>query len=63
MNNMPQELTPKDIKVHPPIDDNKFFNIGLLPDNTGKPSIVINFSKENCRNLIIKLQTMLEEIR
>ena len=55
------ELTPKDFKIHPPIDDNKFFNIGLLPDNTGAPTIVLNFSKDNCRAMIAKLTEMLNQ--
>ena len=59
---MATELTPQDFKIHPPIDDDKFFNIGLLPDNTGAPTIVLNFSKDNCRAMIVKLQTMLNEL-
>lgn len=58
---MATELTPKDFKVHPPIDDNKFFNIGILPDADGQPTIIINFSKENCKNFIKKLNQMLNE--
>jgi len=58
---MAQELTPKDFKMHPPIDDNKFFIIGLLPDNTGAPTIVLNFSKDNCRAMIAKLTEMLNQ--
>jgi len=58
---MPQELTPSDCKVHPTIDDNKFFIIGILPDSDGKPSIITNFSKENCRKMINKLNLMLNE--
>ena len=58
---MPQELTPNDFKVHPPINDDKFFVVGLLPDATGTPTIVLNFSKDNCRAMIAKLQTMLQD--
>ena len=58
---MSTELTPRDFKVHPPIDDNRFFVVGLLPDATGAPTIVLNFSKDNCRAMIAKLQTMLDE--
>ena len=58
---MATELTPKDFKVRQTIDDNKFFIIGILPDNTGEPSIIINFSKDNCRNMIKKLQQMLTD--
>ena len=58
---MATELTPADFKIHPPKDDNKFFIIGILPDATGEPSIIINLSKENCRKMINKLNQLLNE--
>ena len=58
---MPKELTPKDFIIHPPIDDDKFFIIGILPDSAGEPSIVLNLSKTNCKNFVNKLNQLLNE--
>ena len=58
---MAQELTADDVKVQGPINDAKFFNIGMLPDGNGIPTISLHFSRSNCEKLIIKLTELLNQ--